>query len=51
MYNDYEQITTKLDTLERSREGDIAILSRALAFAIRELQQANERLAALESAA
>ena len=43
-----EQIAAKLETLERTREGDISILSRALVVVIRETRDIEERLRALE---
>jgi len=48
MLDDLEQIAAKLETLERTREGDISILSRALVHLIRETRQINERLLSLE---
>ena len=44
-----EQIAAKLETLERTREGDISILSRALVVVIREAREMEERLRVLEA--
>ena len=44
-----EQIAAKLETLERTREGDISILSRALVAVIREAREMEERLRLLEA--
>jgi len=44
-----EQIAAKLETLERTREGDISILSRALVMIIRETREMEKRLRMLEA--
>lgn len=48
MNDDLDQIAAKLATLERTREGDISILSRALIHVIHETKQIKERLHAIE---
>jgi hypothetical protein len=44
-----EQIAAKLETLERTREGDISILSRALVMIISETREMEKRLRMLEA--
>jgi hypothetical protein len=48
MIAELDQIAAKLETLERTREGDVSILSRALVQIIREQQCLKARIDEIE---
>ena len=46
--DDMDEIAVKLETLERTREGDLSIVSRAIVQIIREQQRLKRRIDEIE---